>query len=447
MYHDDVLIISDPSDDTPGGLYAYDGSEIEIIDRVSTTGVALTPGGQFLRLPRSLDEAGASGELLVYDRRGVTRYQRLDGLADAHGITWQDGLAVVCSTATNEIVWLDESGVVKRWRAGGSGDAWHLNDVFVDEGKLYVGAFGRFSESRGWSGRTSGAGIVFALKRDRDRTVLDGLSAPHSQRRLDDRWLVCNSGTCELLEFDQSGRRVERRLELRVWPRGMVVRDRLLFVGESENRYQSTDPAARATIAIVDLDEWRVLDRIEVPGREIYDLVFVPREIADGLATGFRTNHARARMSAQLGLFEEVGVEPARLWAVGEPLAPADRRARIDAETPEYIPERSEIEIDVVLENLGSAIFVSAPPCPVYLSYRWYLDGESSPIADEPVMSPLPHALTPREPARCSMRVRTPGIGRYRLRLTLVQVHISWFDENDPGSVAEVAVEVVADQS
>ena len=86
MFDDDVLIISDPSDDTPGGVYVYDESEIEIIDRVSTAGIALIPGEQLLRLPRSLDESGSSGELLVYDHRGVYRYQRLDGLADAHGI-------------------------------------------------------------------------------------------------------------------------------------------------------------------------------------------------------------------------------------------------------------------------------------------------------------------------------------------------------------------------
>jgi acetolactate synthase-1/2/3 large subunit len=444
MFDDDVLIISDPSDDTPGGVYVYDESEIEIIDRVSTAGIALIPGEQLLRLPRSLDESGSSGELLVYDHRGVYRYQRLDGLADAHGIAWQDGLAVVASTATNEIVWLGDTGVVRRWRAGGSGDAWHLNDVLVHRGRLYVGAFGRFSEHRDWSGRTAGAGIVFDLKRGRTRTVLDGLSAPHSQLLVNDHWLVCNSGTRELLELDESGRQIERRLELRVWPRGMVVRDRLLYVGESEHRYENTDAAARATIAVVDLDAWRVLDRIELPGREVYDLVFAPRAIADGLATGFRTNTARVRTTAQLGLFEEVGVEPVQLWAVGEPLLPVDRRARIDADTPERLPEQSEVDIVVALENLGSAIFVSAPPCPVYLSYRWYLDGDSSPIAEEPVMSPLPHALPPRTPMHCSLRVQTPGAGRYRLRLTLVQVHVAWFDEIDLASVADATVEVVA---
>ena len=446
MLEGNVLIISDPSDDSPGGVYVYDGSEIEIIDRVSTAGIALIPGEQLLRLPRSFDESGSSGELLVYDRRGVYRYQRLDGLSEAHGITWQDGLAVIASTGTNEIVWLDVSGEVKRWRADGVGDAWHLNNVFVCNGTLYVGAFGRFSEPRGWSGRIAEAGIVFALTRGRAQTVLNGLSAPHSQLFFDGRWLVCNSATRELLEFDESGRRIERRLELRAWPRGTAIRDRLLFVGESENRYGNGDPAARATIAIVDLDGWKVLDRIETPGREVFDLVFAPREIADGLATGFRTNPARARTTTQLGMFEEVGVEPARLWAVGEPLAPADRRARIDAETPEHLPERSGVDIDVSLENLGSAIFVSAPPCPVYLSYRWYVDGDPSPIVEEPVLSPLPRALPPRTPLRCSLRVQTPGAGRYRLRLTLVQVHVAWFDEIDLGSVADADVEIVARQ-
>jgi DNA-binding IclR family transcriptional regulator len=44
----------------------------------------------------------------------------------------------------------------------------------------------------------------------------------------------------------------------------------------------------------------------------------------------------------------------------------------------------------------------------------------------------------------CSLRVQTPGAGRYRLRLTLVQVHVAWFDEIDLASVADATVEVVA---
>ena len=186
-----------------------------------------------------------------------------------------------------------------------------------------------------------------------------------------------------------------------------------------------------------------MLDRIEVPGREIYDLVFVPRELADGLATGFRTNTARVRTTSQLGLFEELGVEPRRLWAIGEPLVPDDRRARIEAKFPECLPEQSEVDIEVSLQNLGSSIFVSAHPNPVHLSYRWYPDEATEPIIEEPLMSALPHALPPRTPMRCAVRVRTHGAGRYRLRLTLAQQHVGWFDEVDSGSVVEAVVEVV----
>jgi hypothetical protein len=439
----DVLIVSDPSDDSPSGIYVYDGNRFEVIDRLSTSGLALLPDGRLLRLPRSFDEPGSSGELLVYDRRGVLGYRRLDDFSEAHGIAWQDGLIVAVSTGSNEIVWLDESGEVKRWRAERGGDAWHLNDLFVAGGKLYVSAFGRFSEARGWHGHWDGTGIVFTLERGRPWVVLEGLTAPHTPRLLGDCWLVCNSGTRELLELDAESGRISRRLELRVWPRGIAVRNRLLFVGESENRYQKTDPAAHATVAVVDLDEWKVVERIETPGREIYDLVLAPRATSDGLATGFRTNPLRSRMSAQLGLFEEVGVEPTRLWAVGEPLPLSDLRARIEADVPARIAEHSEVEIGVEVENLGSAIFVSAWPNPIHLSCRWFRDGESAPIADEPLMSPLPRALTPRTPVRGGMRILTPAAGRYRLRLTLVQIGIKWFDEIDPASAFETEVEIV----
>jgi uncharacterized protein (TIGR03032 family) len=440
---DDVLIVSDPSDETPGGIYVYDGTSTEVIDRVSTAGLALAPDGRLLRVPRSFDEPKSSGELLVYDSRGVRNYHRVDHIVDGHGVAWHNGSYVLASTATNTIVWLDESGrKTAHWQPEGNGDAWHLNDLCSHRDTLYAAAFGRGGKHREWVTHMAGTGVVLDISDG--TTVVTGLSAPHSPRLIDGGWVVCNSGTRELLVFEQSGRTVERRVQLRTWPRGLAMSGRMMFVGESEHRFENDDPSARATIAIVDTDDWNVVDRVEVPGREIYDLVLVPRTLAEGVAIGFGSNTFRSRTVGQLGLFEAVGIQPTRFGAIGEPLPAHDRQVRIEAQIPEQLPAHATIDLELVLENLGSSILVTAPPNPVYLSYHWYLDGERSHIVEAPLMSPLPHAVSPRTPTSCCVRVRTHAAGCYRLRLTLAQEYVGWFDEIDAGSIFEATVEVVA---
>jgi len=185
-------VISDPSDETPGGLYAYDGESVEVIDRISTTGIASAPDGRLLRVLRSFDDPGSSGEVLTYDDRGVLDYRRLDGVADCHGAAWHDGSFVVVSTATNSLVWVDESRrEAPVWRPNRGFDSWHLNDLFSEDGLLYATAFGRFDDHRGWVGNVEGAGVLFTVPDN--ATLLEGLSAPHNPRLVDHRWFVCNS--------------------------------------------------------------------------------------------------------------------------------------------------------------------------------------------------------------------------------------------------------------
>jgi hypothetical protein len=242
--------------------------------------------------------------------------------------------------------------------------------------------------------------------------------------------------------IDGSTRKIEKRIALRVWPRGIATHDGFMFVGESEHRAESRDARAHATVAVVDLASLEVVDRIAVPGREIYDLAVAPMALAVGLTTGFRTNSHRTRTLSQLALFEQVGVEPTRLWAIGEPLPVGDRRARISAEIPAELPPLSSVDLDVELENLGGSIFVSALPNRVFLTYRWYREGSGEHIVEEPVLSPIPHPLPPNTPTRCRIRVRTHDTGRYRLRITLAQEFVGWFDEVEGDNFVEAPVAV-----
>src|SRR5581483_9406506 len=383
-FRDLALLISDPSDETPGGIYAYDGSSVEVIDRISTTGIALAPDGRLLRVLRSLDEPGSCGEALTYDDRGVVEYRRLDGVADGHGATWHGTGFVVASTGTNSVVRLDHvARTIVAWSADCAGDAWHVNDLLSHGDTLYATAFGRFDGHRRWVGAMAGAGIVFAIPDG--KTVVNGLTAPHNPRRIGDAWLICNSGGRELVAVDGDTQKVEQRLPLRRWPRGLAVARGIAFVGESSHRFDNADPPARATASVVDLAAWRVVDRIEVPGREIYDLALAPRALVDRLASGFRTNPTRTRMTTQLQMFEDVGVQPTRLWAVAEPLPPQDQRARIDVQLPARLPENATVEIEATIENLGGCILVSSPPNPVFVTYRWYRADTPAHIVEDPL--------------------------------------------------------------
>ena len=72
------------------------------------------------------------------------------------------------------------------------------------------------------------------------------------------------------------------RAGLAGWARGLAVLEGALLVGESRGRDEPS--GAEATIATVDRASWEVVGRIPVPVREIYDIVVVPRSLAEALS-------------------------------------------------------------------------------------------------------------------------------------------------------------------
>jgi len=436
----DVLLISCLGEQTGGGLFAYDGGVVEQLDTLSSTGLAVAEQ-QFGRLLWSSGEAGSPGELLVYDEVGVMRYVRIDDLREPHDLAWDGSSFVAVSTMSNSVVWLNPAGEVRKtWHAEGDGDAWHMNSLLVDDGKVLAAAFGRFGRHREWSNfRGSGSGIVFDLATGED--VLTGLECPHDPRRLDDLWLVCNSGLRELLVIDRESRAVVRRLELEGWTRGLEVTDDHIFVGESANR---ADPLAGglASVAVIDRQTWSVVDRVGLPCQEVYGVNSVPLTLADGVRRGFRTNPLRTAEQDQHALFQEVGVRPLRLWAVGESLPASACRVRIEAVIPSEVEAHSLHEWECQLLNQGNAILVSAPPHPVHISYRW-IGREEPKLTLEGTRTILPEAIPPGEERRCLFSVRAPETaGEYELVLTLVQEGVAWFDELHPDNALRANVRI-----
>ena len=144
-------------------------------------------------------------------------------------------------------------------------------------------------------------------------------------------------------------------------------------------------------------------------------------------------------------MFASVGVTPRRLWAVGEPLPLASLRATLEVAIPTTTNVDEIFILPCRVTNAGDAIFVSAPPNPVQLCYRWF-DTSGEPVgAGEWIHTPLPHALSPGEEIDAGIRIAAPHIpGAYTLAVTLLQEGVAWFDELSAASGARGVVVVCA---
>jgi hypothetical protein len=309
-----VLLASCPGDQGQrGGLFSYDGTHVEQIDTLSSTGLSLH-GSRLLRLLRSTSpDDPVVAELFVYDHLGVRAYHRLDGVYDEHDILWDGAHYVVVATGANRLYWIAPSGeIVRTWQAADEADAWHINCLTMKEGDLYVCAFGRYEREREWNEhRDRPTGFVFNFTTGEE--ALTHLLQPHHPRFVDGAWLVCNSAANELLQCGPTGA-VERRLHLGGYTRGLAMTDDHLFVGESVRRHGPWD-LKTASVAVIRRDTWEIVERLSVGAREIYDLVIVSPDLAAGVRTGFRTNRARVAEHNPYALLDSVGAEPADLLA------------------------------------------------------------------------------------------------------------------------------------
>ena len=85
------------------------------------------------------------------------------------------------------------------------------------------------------------------------------------------------------------------------------------------------------------------------------------------------------------------------------------------------------IRVDVL--NGGLVALGSYPPHPVHLSYRWLSDSTGEVIVSEGVRTVLRPPAAPDVPTSYSMAVKSPAeAGEHRLRVTLVQESVAWFD-------------------
>jgi acetolactate synthase I/II/III large subunit len=428
------VVISCAGDgDTGGGLCVFDGKTVETIDRVSTAGLCMAED-RLLRLLRTPLCTG-SGEILAYDQRGVRQYLRVDELSDSHNLVWDGSHLIVASTGKNSLLWISLDGeVVRRWRASGEDDSWHLNDLTIHEGRLIACTFGKYPTYRGYKGHEHDRhGFIFDV--ESGQVLAHGLCGPHSPRFFDGYWAACDSMNGCLVQLEPGDGPERCRLQLESFTRGFAVSDEFLYVGESVQRSE-TCLAGTASMAVIRRADWNVVDRIKLPFREVSDIAIVPVQIVNGLRTGFRTNLLRVAEQDQLWMFQQIGIEPVRLWATSEPLEPRQFRVTVEAAIPETFVASKLTLVDCTFTNLGDAFLCSVLPYPVYISYKWSLTPASPPMDHrEGIRTALPATLPPAGTLSCKIEVLPPDVvGELLLTITLVQESVAWFDEVCPES-------------
>ncbi len=253
-----------------GGLFALEPGGVEVIDRISSTGLA-TNGSMVWRAFRTLGYGGVwLSELVGCDALGLARYLRLDGITDVHDLAIDEGGDVlVVSTGDNRTVRVGADGTVTPVLVGdGTGDAWHLNCVTSTDEGWFATAFGQRAQHRAWA-RSDRKGEGVLLDMASGERVIGGLVRPHDPRRMGDGWLIAESGADMISRVGDDG--AKRTLPLAGWTRGLVIEGNLALVGVSASREGTAEPTGSAVV-LVDLDRWQEVGRVEVACEEIYAL-------------------------------------------------------------------------------------------------------------------------------------------------------------------------------
>jgi hypothetical protein len=434
VLRDHRVLISGFGDDGRGGLFAFDGSTLESVDALETTGLAFG-NGNLARLLRAPGELTSIGELLVSDVRGVVEYRRLDDVVDPHDIC-ADGSGgwFVVSTGTNSIVRVDAASVAPMWSLpGAERDACHVNCLVTVDGHLHATAFGRSTHFKAWrDAGAEGRGVLWRVGSD---VSIGGLTHPHTPRRFDDRWFLCESLHGIVAVRDDSGS-VLATCSVGGYSRGMAFIGDMLFVGASAQRSGNVKDAH---IAVVDLDTFSVVERVPVPCSEIYDLLLVPTDIVGGATKGFATNAFRIAQD-QATLLGGLGrLSPERSEA-GRWLDSTECACEIACRFPTEVPAKQRWELPVTVRNTGTAWLGSVKPHPVLVASRW-IDAHDTQVDGDRI--PLPEVIGPGDAVVVRLPLTAPTRpGAYRVLVSLVQEENFWFDDIDARYGESISVQI-----
>jgi hypothetical protein len=395
-----------------GGLFIVTPSGVEMIDDRPTSGISCDLStGRWLRAVTGIESTPHVSTIMEY-RPGHRRAVRsLARLTDVHDVLCTRSRSLAVSSHDNAVV---ELGRPLRHTQllvlPGAPDSWQLNCLEEVDGEIFASARRRGSHL-GASGRLDVSGVVFSLRTG--ALVAEGLSTPHSPRRVDGRWLICNTTRRELIEIDPGDPgRIARRVELRGWTRGLAVDDDACFVGVSGAHHA----AQRATsfIAVVDRASFSLIDRIEVPCAEIYDLRLVPRWTVDALCSvgpdHLLHDFAWAPRTA-------IGSTTRRLRTS------LDTRAVVRAKFPRVVRSGQYFHVPVTVTNTTNRSWTADDARRVHLAYRWQDESGVTPISlrgEEPIHTRVVPDVAAGASTSAFVHVRAPACsGRFTLCITL----------------------------
>jgi len=127
------------------------------------------------------------------------------------------------------------------------------------------------------------------------------------------------------------------------------------------------------------------------------------------------------------------------------PLRPDQmRRIRLTAgDRPELFSTGSQHEVIVHVHNRSDVSVSTSAPAPVQLSFQWEREGVASSHNWASPRTPLPGDIPPGTDVRMPVRVIAPvEPGIHRLRVTLVQEGVAWFDLVAPETACSLTVRI-----
>ena len=447
-----ALLVSSTVDHTRatgGGLWAVERGEVRQVDAISTTGIASAGDRRVIRALQLTDVATFDGAILDYRIGSSVRLRRTTGYGDIHDVRFLSSGPTAVACYQNAVVPL-ELGNRRPLRLPGEPDSWHLNCLEEDDGNVFATAFRWGGRYRQWA-EPGGEPEGLLARLDTRQVVIRGLNSPHNPKLIEEGWLVCNSGTNEVLLFERDPpHRLLRRLGLRSWTRGLAVDNDLIYVGESTRRRE--EGGHNASVAIVSRSGWGVLDRVPIPTGEIYDLLLVPEVVVEDLS-------ARAAEATVL----------AGRFCRARPLRGGDSAARSqDLQTslgndsraygvvvrgtlPEETWPGTLFHVRTSVMNGGEQLLPAKGPQLMTVGFRWFDESGSEvelSASDQHMRTPLPRDLPPAHRYEFPVRVRAPlQEGRFLLSVSVVHELVAWLDDLDPESAARGHVVVTSNRS
>lgn len=252
-----------------GGFLIYDGHEVLTIDKYDTTGLYKFEKNYF-RFIRS------QKILIGYNNKELFYQCKFPNVLDCHDILIENNEVIFVSTSTNQILYYNFSGkLIRSKNFKGKGDAWHLNCLVKNEEKYYVSAFGEFEEHRQWNKEgCKEKGILYDL--NDDKIYVNGLSGPHTPRFIDNELIICNSHKNSIRIFNSDNN--FKDIDLGGFTRGMCYDENYIYVGVSANR-KAKNPST-STIIVLNRKNYEVVNTINIPYPEIYDIILCDEELA-----------------------------------------------------------------------------------------------------------------------------------------------------------------------